>query len=792
MKQMKRLSAVIGWLVALALHAGGVHAGVFTPGDVYWTSMPLPSDYIVADVINVTGGGDLTGASPLATIGKSLGQLAWSADRTTMYAAETYDNQVVSVSDTGVVSAYATGLGYPTGLLLTQDGRLLAATVSGGVYDITGGGDFSGATPLATGFGFARNMVQLQDGRILLVDRNLRTDTSHSAVFDITSGGDFSSATSGFAWGLKEAIDIVQDASGRIFVSEPFHNINGVGLGHVVEVTSGGDFTSAPRFASGREFIGLTVDAEGRLLASAYDSNNVWDITAGGSGTSFASVPHYGETGLDTVPALPEPALTTDPADGGTKDAGYTLVKTGTGSQIIVQNTGDPGSTLTGTFPAASGEFTPGTTESFSVAEGDSDLRTYFYWPTSRGADSQDITITSDGGDSTITLQGSGVAPVSSVNDGGKDVGYVLVGETKAAWLNVSNVGDGNLSGLGSTSNLHGSTQIGAGDFTRQGSGAIDIGDGSTTTVAYTYAPSSRGADSLARRLDFTNGSPDETNSLHTHDFTLTGTGVAPVVQATCTGAGLVRVGTSGTCSVTIQNIGDGNLSGLGDPSDLHGTLGAMSSVFTGAGGSFDLGDGESISYNYSYDPLGRRYDSEGNPCSTSNGSPDGTNQAHAQSMTLTGQAVGPVFDSSVAVGSTIDFGAVTFGDTAMRFLDIMNVSDDPNGDDTTLTDLTLRWLGVTGPDASAFTIVGIPVGTELDQLDVETLGITFTSSGPQGERTATLEIRTDEGAPLGGDGEVFTFGLRGYATGASTVPEPATFSLLGLAALALARRRRR
>jgi hypothetical protein len=51
--------------------------------------------------------------------------------------------------------------------------------------------------------------------------------------------------------------------------------------------------------------------------------------------------------------------------------------------------------------------------------------------------------------------------------------------------------------------------------------------------------------------------------------------GVAPVVNldTSQTNAGNVRIGTTGSVQTTVKNVGDGNLSGLGDVSNLHGTV---------------------------------------------------------------------------------------------------------------------------------------------------------------------------------------------------------------------------
>jgi hypothetical protein len=103
--------------------------------------------------------------------------------------------------------------------------------------------------------------------------------------------------------------------------------------------------------------------------------------------------------------------LSTDPADGNTLGFGNVRVGTSNAASLGVKNTGDSKSVLNGDFPGATGDFSPTSTESFSLAEGESTSRTYTYAPGQRGDDSVDITVTSNGGDSEVTLNGKGVGP---------------------------------------------------------------------------------------------------------------------------------------------------------------------------------------------------------------------------------------------------------------------------------------------------------------------------------------------------------------------------------------------
>jgi hypothetical protein len=144
--------------------------------------------------------------------------------------------------------------------------------------------------------------VASRDGRILVASQ----DTGN--VYDITHGGDFTNATP-FASGLDAIAKLVQDASGRIFVSQ-------FNLQRVMDITAGGNFSNATPFAIGKSFMGLTIDGQGRMLSSPIGSvtqpGSVYDITAGGSfavgAPVFASGLMSGETNMDTAP-VPEPSV---------------------------------------------------------------------------------------------------------------------------------------------------------------------------------------------------------------------------------------------------------------------------------------------------------------------------------------------------------------------------------------------------------------------------------------------------------------------------------------------------
>ena len=262
---------------------------------------------------------------------------------------------------------------------------------------------------------------------------------------------------------------------------------------------------------------------------------------------------------------------------------------------------------------------------------------------------------------------------------------------------------------------------------------------------------------------------------------------MAPIQQTTSTDSPLTRIGTSSTNppEITITNTGDGNLSGLGAVSNLNGSLdGGTDARFVGGSAGFSLPDGANQQFAFTYTPTTHTIDTSIVTVSYTNGSADGTNSGEVVQVTLSGQGVGPIYDSVPPPGSLLDFGDVVIGSNGQLTLDISNISTDPNGGDTTLTDLTLLSAIISGPDMAEFSIDGFTPGTVLGQGDLLNLILNFDPLFPPGQKFATLTILTDQGAPFGQAGASFVYNLTGAA-----VPEPASIAVFGIATLVAGRR---
>ena len=336
-------------------------------------------------------------------------------------------------------------------------------------------------------------------------------------------------------------------------------------------------------------------------------------------------------------------------------------------------------------------------------------------------------------------------------------------------------------------------------------------GASTSATNVYRFAPSVTGAFGTTATINSSASTLGYSNTYSTI-IALSGTAVAPVQSTTVSAFGAVRIGTTATiAAITVSNIGNGDLaSNTLSNAQLRGSIGAASgSVFSGSGGTFSLNDSHytgtgtattTAAYTYQYAPTAHTTsDSATVIASFTNGSSAGTNAAQTISATLTGQGVGPEFQSkaggttyanSTAIGNstiaagTISTGAYKTAATTTMAITLSNISTDAGS--ASLTDLTLESFTLSGANASDFSVVGFTTNTVL--AEAQSVTVTLDFSGPTvGNYTADLNFTTDEGTSLGGAGAVFSYAL------SAKIPAPATMITfgMGLAGLAWARRRR-
>ena len=342
------------------------------------------------------------------------------------------------------------------------------------------------------------------------------------------------------------------------------------------------------------------------------------------------------------------------------------------------------------------------------------------------------------------------------------DFGDVLVGTSIDKSLIVINTG-GNSGGR--SVRLSGDFPTSAGDFSLNGPAHFSsLRRNASENRSYTLSPSTRGPRSQAMTATADESSDGWPVLQGSSTVTFIGRGVAPVadVRTAEANVGNVRLGATASPLFTVENSGDGNLSGLGVESNLQGSVPGASGAFVGPGGSVDLIDGASMEFQYRFAPTDRGPQSTTIGLSFANGSPDGANQAHTVNLQLAGVGVGPGFDSSPKPDSVIDFGKIGSAETSTQLLLISNLT--PDGDLGDQTDLTLLSAIVSGPGADQFSVDSFVPGAILGNTEALNLNLSFNSHDQTGSFQATLSITTDQGAMFGAAGDVFRYELAGLA----------------------------
>ena len=222
---------------------------------------------------------------------------------------------------------------------------------------------------------------------------------------------------------------------------------------------------------------------------------------------------------------------------------------------------------------------------------------------------------------------------------------------------------------------------------------------------------------------------------------------------------GNVRIGATGTASVTINNVGDGNQAGAG-LDNLTGTVAAGSGGFSGAGGSFNLSDSGSQTFSYTVSPTAHGPLATSLAVNAADGSTNGTNSPQNLTVTLSscygrrpGALYQPCARQHVEPQPAGAFEAMAVG----------NATSDANLG--SLTNLDILSASLSGASSSMFSLSGISNGTVLAKSQSSNLQISFApTSNFSGTAAATLTLVTDQGAANGVAGKTVSFQLDGIA----------------------------
>lgn len=367
--------------------------------------------------------------------------------------------------------------------LALPNGNLISAISGPGNVELRRGSDLAQlALKGVYGYDFSLlrngNIISMEASasRVWIYTPSLDTVSSLSGFSSVTAitalaNGNFAiGSTTGNMWIMTPSFEMVAfgtgfGGSGANFLSQ----IVGLSNGNVAIFGGGGQM-----WIRDARLNPIVHQANYGYVSSAVALPNGAFATAGGGDlgevkivSANGSVQAYGagygsinEQALATTPwsgffLAPVPQqLATNPGNGGTLAFGNVRVGASSGSlSLTVDNTGDDDTTLTGTFPTPTSEFSRSGSSSFSVTIGTSS-RPYSFAPTDHGFESQNITVTSNGGSSMITLTGTGVGPAfnSSYGPGGFaliDLGEVSVDGSETTTLTLENATtDGNLGAL--------------------------------------------------------------------------------------------------------------------------------------------------------------------------------------------------------------------------------------------------------------------------------------------------------------------------------------------------------
>ena len=451
-----------------------------------------------------------------------------------------------------------------------------------------------------------------------------------------------------------------------------------------------------------------------------------WDFGDGGSSTEQNPSYTYNAAGTYTVSLT----VTDDLGNSGTESkTAYITV------DAVVNPTADFSGTPTSGLAPLTVNFSDlstagsGTITSYAWDFGDGGSSTEqnpSYTYNAAGTYAVSLTVTDDLGNSgteskTAYITVDAAVPDIAVSATSLDFGDVILGNSSANSVTVSNTGNGDLTVT--TTVLSGSD---AGDFSIVSGGApFTLAPGASQEVSLEFSPSATGAKSAS--LVISSDDPDE----NPVSVALSGNGTAvPVpdiaVSATSLDFGDVTVGNSASQSVTVSNEGSADLNV--SATTLSGANAAEFAIVSG-GGTFTLAPGASQVIELSFSPA-----SVGSKTASLEISSDDPDE-NPVSVALSGNGTAvPVPDIAVSATS-LDFGDVTVGNSASQSVTVSNEGS---------ADLNVSATALSGANAAEFAIVSGGGTFTLAPGASQVIELSF-SPASVGSKTASLEISSDD-----------------------------------------------
>ena len=225
---------------------------------------------------------------------------------------------------------------------------------------------------------------------------------------------------------------------------------------------------------------------------------------------------------------------------------GEVLVGQASTLSLTISNTGS--ADLVVSDIALEGPYTHNATLPMTIPPGEDQAVEVTFTPTATGAQNGTLTLTcNDGGTPVaVPLTGTGTTPTKALNPTQLAFGGVLVGQSSAQTLTISNTGSADLV----VSNI-----ALEGPYTHNATLPLTIPPGEDQAVEVTFTPAATGAQNGTLTLTCNDG---ETPA----EIALTGTGTAPakVLSPNLLAFGNVLVGQSSIQTLTISNIGSADL----------------------------------------------------------------------------------------------------------------------------------------------------------------------------------------------------------------------------------------